>query len=382
MDNPTLKDYAPTARVLLTLLTAIAIIFVLFELRSFLLPLGISVLLAYLLTPLCNRLEKWGLNRMLAIVMAMLVLAVVLTGLGILLVRQINLFAQDVPQLLKENEPRIDDLQRWIEQQTHMNKQEQLKWLQQQREQTMNSVQNMAGSMLDWFTEFIGALVLVPVYIFLLLLYRVKFYDFVLMSTPASRHDRARQLMADIQQVLQKYLQGLLMVMAILAIITSVGFLAIGVKYAIFLSILIAVGNLVPYIGLALTGGFAVLISLLTAGNMQQPLMTLGVIWLTQLIEGNFLTPRIVGSQVNVNALMVIMGIILMGMLWGVPGMVLAIPIMGALRVYVNHEPQLTALNFLISETTPKRIDKSKEQKRRQAHNVEDIKGTNPEKGT
>jgi predicted PurR-regulated permease PerM len=161
-------------------------------------------------------------------------------------------------------------------------------------------------------------------------------------------------MVGSIQGVTKSYLSGLIIVIVILAIMNSVGLLILGVQPAIFLGILAALLNIIPYIGVLIGSLIPVAIALLTSDSIITPILVFAVFSFNQFVENNFLTPKIVGSKISVNPFATIVFILLGGMIWGVGGMILFIPLLGVLKVVFDHFEPLYPWAYLIGDSEEK----------------------------
>lgn len=151
------------------------------------------------------------------------------------------------------------------------------------------------------------------------------------------------------QTTIQKYLYGLLMVIGILAVLNSVGLLIIGIDYAIFWGIMAAFLAVIPYIGTTLGGTLPFLYALATADNWWQPVAVVGMYMVIQQIEGNIITPNVIGNSVSINPLVALLSILLGGFVWGISGIILAIPAIAIVKIVLEHNNRTKPIAFLLS---------------------------------
>ncbi|MEP7128473.1 MAG: AI-2E family transporter, partial [Chitinophagales bacterium] len=189
----------------------------------------------------------------------------------------------------------------------------------------------------------------------LFLLYRPRIKGFFLGLIDKEHHDKADQVIEEITKVTRQYLTGVVIVMAIMSVLNSVGLLVLGIQNAIFFGVLAAILNIIPYIGVWIGAGLPIILALITKDSFFYPVGVLGVFLFNQFIDNNFLTPRITGSQVKINALATV-GVILIGnLVWGVAGMIIFIPMLGIAKIVFDNVDQLKPFGFLIGEDeTPK----------------------------
>ncbi len=162
------------------------------------------------------------------------------------------------------------------------------------------------------------------------------------------------EILSQIKTVVQSYIIGLLIEMLIVGALTTAGLMFLGVEYAIFIGVLTAILNLIPYIGILLASIVSVLAALVNSGDV---FVILGVIALSvvvQFIDNNILVPKIVGNKVRINALVSMVGVIIGGAIAGVAGMFLAIPIIAILKVIFDRVEALAPWGFLMGDDLAK----------------------------
>jgi predicted PurR-regulated permease PerM len=159
------------------------------------------------------------------------------------------------------------------------------------------------------------------------------------------------EVVGKISKITQHYLSGLLIDIAILSVLNSTGFLLLGLDYAILLGVLAAVLNIIPYIGVMVGSLFPVAIALLTKDSVMVAAGALAVCVVVQFVDNNFITPKVVGSSVNLNPLATLLILIAGGLVWGVAGMMLFIPLLGMLKVVFDNVEKLKPYGYLIGES-------------------------------
>ena len=134
----------------------------------------------------------------------------------------------------------------------------------------------------------------------------------------------------DSDVIIEKYIVVRLSTSLGLGIVSYIGFLILGLPYAILLATVVSITNLVPYIG-PIVGAVPPILIALTAGNVQLALWTAVFIIICQQIEGNILTPLLTGDALQVSPLLLLVGIAVFGAMMGIPGMILGAPIVAIL---------------------------------------------------
>src|SRR5690606_616001 len=174
----------------------------------------------------------------------------------------------------------------------------------------------------------------------------------------------------EIYDVIQSYLLGMGMVMGIVAILNTAGLLVLGLQYAWFFGTLAALLILIPYIGIAIGSLIPALFALATMDNYWYALGV--IIWfqVVQFLEGNFITPNIVGGKVSLNPLVAIMSLLLGGMLFGLAGLILALPLVASIKILLNLDKSTPPFSFLIGEPEKYQVSRDSHEELLRRYNV------------
>ncbi len=365
------------------------------EAQSFLVPITVAALLAMLVLPVCNWLERKGMNRGLASLLstlAILIFCVALVGgLGL----QMRSFASDWPEMREQMIPMVEQLQKEIAERTGLTVQEQNEkvgfdvvsngsnGVQAENGATAREIDEIAaegrtdaaagtegqedgngpragpmvkaaGSFLMGFMGFMVSFLLVFIYIFFFLLYRHKFSNTILKMVPDEERPETRRVITNAATISQKYLMGRLVLMVCLTVLYSIGLLISGVEHAIIISVLAAILSLLPFVGNFI--GFFIALGMAMLGGADG-MMALGILItfvVTQFVETYVLQPYILGDKLNLSPIMVIMVVILGESIWGLAGLAVAIPLLGILKVICDHVPVLEPFGYLLGQEQKK----------------------------
>lgn len=203
------------------------------------------------------------------------------------------------------------------------------------------------------FSILINAL-LVTVYMFLFLYYRSHIKNFILKLTDRSDKELADEIVHKSGQVAQKYLSGLGAMIFILWIMYGIGFSIIGVENAIFFAVLCGILEIIPFVGNLTGTSLTVLSVVVQGGDTKMIIWVLVTYFVVQFIQTYILEPLVVGEQVSINPLFTIMSIVVGEMVWGISGMILAIPLIGIFKIICDHVPSLQPYGFLIGPPVKK----------------------------
>lgn len=344
------KSFPFSIRLAGWLLSSVIIVYILYVLRETVVPLTFSVLFAVLLYPICAILERWHFPRLLAITIAQIIFFAVLVGLIYLASIQIISFGEELPRLEKKANYWIDQGQDFLSDNFGMSRRKQLtegrKYL---TEALKNSASTLTGAVATT-TGTLASAALVPLFVFFFLLYRDFFRQFFYKLFDSRHKRRVDQAIRRIYEVVQGYLVGLVSVILIVGVLNSAGLLLLGVPHAIFFGFFASCLLLIPYIGLLIGSILPALMALVALDSPMYAVGVLAVFGVIQVLEGNFITPYIVGSKVSVNPLASMIVLILGGQLWGVSGLILALPVTAIVKVVFDSVEALKPFGYLLGE--------------------------------
>lgn len=319
--------------------------------KTVLIPLSMALLLSFILFPMVKQLENWGLNRLFSAFFTLLVLFVVIGG-GITLfsAQIVNLSDQfqdftgkimntlsDVVVFINDNVNFIDELKR---EELIENGKQYLK------ESSGTLIQNTFSGSASFFAGLISTII----FTFLFLIYRKGLTAAIVAFAEDDNRSKIFRMLKNIQSVGQKYLSGMFLLIIILGFANSLGLWIIGIDSPFFFGFLAAILSIIPYIGTTIGAIIPVLYAFMTSDSLWSPVAVIILFWGIQLIESNFLSPKIVGSSLNLNALAAILSLLIGASVWGVAGMVLFLPFAAILKVICEEFQQLKPVAMLISD--------------------------------
>lgn len=326
---------------------------------SFLIPLVFAGILAMLMSPLSAKLEARGLNKAVAAFLCILLLVLFFVGIGFLLSTQVASFTEDIPQIEKRINEQVRSVQMFVQEKFGISPQEQKKAV-----KNGSSGGNIGGIVVNFLNSFTGIMassLLVLVYMFLLLYYRSRFPKFVLKVVQEDEKEQTRQIINESSQVAQQYLLGRGILIIILATLYSIGLTVIGLDNAIFLSVITALLSIIPYVGNVIGFAILMLMALAQGGGAWMYINVFIIFAIVQFVESYILEPLIVGAEVDIHPFFTVVIIIVGEQIWGVPGMILAIPMLGIVKIIFSHIDSLEPYAYLIGDTRDKKNGKTSE---------------------
>lgn len=312
------------------------------------LQLFIAFALAYMLNPTVEYLERKGVKRLYGILLVFCVTTVLCVVSAVFLVvsitgefsnMQLNLpaYAQHLYEITPVSIKEYLGVETTDKLALRLNE-----LLQQARNAAPDLLKPLLAFLQRALTSTVGVLLavlgylIIPVYLFYLLFDLPQLKNFIILYIPERYRLVYAAKLAEVDTVLSGFIRGQLSVCAILALLYSVGLYAIGIDLAIAIGTLAGITFIIPYVGTIIGICLSVVMALLKFNDILHPLLCLGWFGLIQLLEGAIITPKIVGDTVGLHPLVAIVALLIGGQLFGITGMLLAVPVTAVLQVFLR----------------------------------------------
>lgn len=335
------------------ILLGVFLVFTLLAYGKFILmPLAFSALIAMLLQPVSNKLQQLKLNHMAAVILSILLLILVLGSIVSLLSIQLVQFANRLPEANQKIQAVSSDLIQFFENTFHLSPNRQVEFFERGLETLVNKSGQYISTALGTTTSVFTTVGLLPFFVFFMMYHKNRYRHF--LHRLWDGEDEAIDSVIDsIQNVTQNYIVGMMSVITILAVLNGLGLWLIGMDHVLFFAAFSAVLAIIPYIGIIIGSLPAILYAFLFTDSLFNPLAVMGVFAAVQFLEGNFITPNIVGSSVSVNPFMALVALMIGGQLWGISGMILFVPFLGILKCVFDQVEGLKPYGYLFGNTHP-----------------------------
>lgn len=303
-------------------------------------PFAISAVISYLLNPVVKILEKKGIRRIFGVLIVYLIfIALILLFSFVLvpkLIRDISVLAMNIPQYSSQMQQLLKRFQ-----DGYMNSglpesfkdvlDENIFMLQSM---ILTVLQNIVNGIIEIFSQLFN-IIIVPVITFYMLKDAEYFKNQFILLLPKTKRMKFIILIRDIDNVFGKYIRGQIIIASFVGVFTTAALILIKVKYAFILGIFAGIANIIPYFGPFIGIIPTILFALLDSTG--KALYAGGAFILIQQLESGFLTPRIIGKSVGIHPVYVIMSLIAGGKLFGVIGLILAVPALAAIKLTLRH---------------------------------------------
>lgn len=319
--------------------------------QSFLIPLLIGGVLATLFLPFSKWLEGKKIPKGLAAIICLIVILIVVAGIGLLLAWQLNELVKDFALIKEKATHQFYSIQQYILVHFGISTEKQVSALKEQKPLVANALTVVAGSITTILTHSI----LILVYIFCIIYYRTHLKNFLIKLYPASQKKEVEKVVYDSTRVSQQYLFGLAKMISVLWVMYFIGFSILGVKNALFFAILCGLLEVIPFVGNIIGTTITLLVAAVNGASFPMLGGIAATYGIVQLIQGWILEPLIVGSEVRINPFFTIIALIIGQLLWGIPGIFIAIPIIAILKIVFDNVESLKPYGYLIGEVVQKK---------------------------
>lgn len=316
--------------------------------KFILMPLMFSAFFAMLLEPVSRQFEKLKMGRAASIICSMLVVFIVLAGVLSLLSIQFVQFAERIPEANMKLQALGGDIRAFFENTFGLAPEQQIEYLQQGLGNVINQSGEYLSTALGATTTAFTTLTLLPLFVFFMMYYKEMYQTFLHKILEGKSTGAIDSVVEGVQSVTQNYIVGMMSVIGILAVLNAIGLWIVGLEHALFFATFAAILAIIPYIGIILGSLPAILFALLFTESLLTPLAVAGVFAAVQFLEGNFITPNIIGSRVSINPFMALLALIIGGEVWGISGMILFVPVLGILRCIFVEVDELKPYGYLL----------------------------------
>ena len=324
--------------------------------KSFLVPMAWALLIGLASYRFLNRLEeKTVLSRSMINMFFLLFLLAVLIGIGYFFYVELSHIFRDLPGLAVTISDRLHELSLNFKEfgiyiPDHIDKTFISDWVHKHNDLIMSFISGIGLNLWN--------IILIMFYLFFLLYYRDLVIHFYMRKFKSKeRLELAKDRFNQSLELIRSYIYGILLLTVISAAMNYIVFLVFGLKFALFFAVFLALLNLIPFIGNPIGLAVIMLFAIITKDNMLIPVLIFVALFVMNFLQDNVIRPWIVGDKLKINAFAVFVAIIIGGMVWGVSGMILFIPIVGVAKIILESKEEHGVYAIFFSELpkTPKK---------------------------
>ena len=344
-----LKEYPFFVKNTIVLFGLTLLVYALYNMREIVVPLAFALLLAILLNPLTNWFKRKKVKHGVAIAFSLIIAIIIISSIIFFLSMQIARFAEELPTLKKKFQILFSNFQAFMQSDLGLpiSKQDNL------LAEAQAGLKPFLGHTLGTLLGSLQVVFLLPVYTFLFLYYKTLILNFLFEIFSEKNSKDVNEILHQTKGAIQNYMIGLLAEALIVASLNFLLLWTLSVKYALLLAVLMALLNVLPYIGGIIGICLPLIIATLTKDGFDVQIWIIIGFMVIQFIDNNFLVPMIVSSKVRINAMVSIIIVLLGGAVWGISGMFLSIPFIGVLKLIFDRVPDLKPWGKLLGDEIP-----------------------------
>jgi predicted PurR-regulated permease PerM len=332
------------------LLFVVLVIHLLQLFSQILVPLLIAGLMAYALLPVHRRLVRQGMRPSIAYFALVSLLLAVFLFLGQAIYGSISSLSSD---RLTQYKTRIDLLAGRI---MHLTEEiglpgarERMQLLIRDFTLSNDDLVALARGMVAYFLNFLTFALVVFVYLIFLLAEKFSFPKRMALAFGDVRADNIVRLAQSINEAIVNYIAVKTWISLLTGILSLIAFLLLGVDFALLWALLIFLLNFVPYLGGVVAMAPPVILTFINSDALWEGLVLITVLTLIQIITGQIIEPRLAGSRLNLSPLLILLALGFWGSLWGIPGMLLAVPLTVLCKIVLDHIDETRPIGTLMS---------------------------------
>ena len=337
------------ARLALILHALVLILFLMHFGKTLIIPLFFALLISFALLPVSKQMERWGLPRGLASVISILLFVLVIGSFVYILSHQVVSFTHHLPELQSKFSEMLQQLSEWVFNTYHIDYQHQTNYLRKSAGGLESTAFTSLGATFLGVGEVIILTIFFLIFTFFMLYHRRLFKRFIIALFPEDQLHKVEEVIVSAKSMINRYIIGLLTEMFILIVLLLSTFAVLGIKYALLISVMAALLNVIPYLGIYTAMAISMIITL--ADGEPSQALTVGIVFLiAHFLDANILLPRIVGGNVKLNPLITIIAVLTGKLIWGIPGMFLFIPLAAIVRIISEKVEGLQPWAILMGE--------------------------------
>ena len=326
--------------------------------KTLFIPLSFSLLIGFILYPICKWMETKGINKGIAIVISILGVTLLVGTVLYLLFAQFSEFLQEWQSLRTKLTETIHQLSLFISERFDISLEKQTEFinntLNNSGSQAFSIVRNTAYSL----SESVFFLLMIPVFSALILFHRQMLSNALYELFPPERKKTIHEILIETIHEYYNFIKGMLVVYLIVGLLNSIGLWIIGVPNPFLFGFIASILTFIPYVGIMISSLLPIAVSWITYNSIWYPLAVIAVFSIVQALEAYIIFPFAVGIRLKINTLVIIIVVIVGGIIWGAAGMILFIPFISIIKLIADRTPSLKMLSVLLGDGEQKKTTK------------------------
>ena len=321
----------------------ITIVLSLYFLGNVILPFVLALFLTVLLLPIVQLFDKIWFPSWLSALIAVGILTGIVGGIGYFLYNEIDQMVKVLPGMISKNSATIEQIQKFV------NSPDLAKQLTDYSQDIIDFGMVYLKKSISYISSTLFMIAMIPIYVFFMLITRDR-VDVYLETRYGIENENVRETVHAIKKAIQHYILGLSGVIIIVSSLLATGLYFLDIPYWLLLGVLCGLLGLFPYIGVAIGALLPITIAVLTKDALWYPIAVMGLFVLVQFLEGNVITPNVIGNAVNINPVALMLALLFMGIISGILGLILTIPCLAVVRILMDSSDELRPYAKLLSQ--------------------------------
>ena len=326
--------------------------------KTLFIPLSFSLLIGFILYPICKWMETKDLNKGIAIVISISGVTLLVGAVLYLLFAQFSEFLHEWQSLRTKLIETVNQLSLFISERFDISLEKQTEFinntLNNSGSEAFSIVRNTAYSL----SESAFFLIMIPVFSALILFHRQMLSNALYELFPPERKNTIHEILIETIHEYYNFIKGMLIVYLIVGLLNSIGLWIIGVPNPFLFGFIASILTFIPYVGIMISSLLPIAVSWITYNSIWYPLAVIAVFSIVQVLEAYIIFPFAVGSRLKINTLVIIIVVIVGGIIWGAAGMILFIPFISIIKLIADRTPSLKTLSVLLGDGEQKKTTK------------------------
>lgn len=319
--------------------------------KTLFIPLSISVLISFILYPICKWLEQKKVNRAIAIFIPIFGLFLLFAILFFIVINQLIEFTNEWSIFKTKIEETLNQFSFYIAYNLNLSIEKQVLFGKKLIENSSSQAFSLLQTTFYSFSESLFYLIIIPVYSVLILYYRRLLVHVLYRIFPLEETKTIREILAETIHAYYNFIKGMLFVYFIVGLLNSIGLAILGIPHPFLFGFLASILTFIPYVGIMISSLLPIMISWIHFNSIWYPIGVIIVFTIVQILEAYIIFPYAVGSRLKINTLAIIIAAIIGGIIWGAVGMILFIPFLSIIKLIADRTNSLKILSIALGET-------------------------------
>jgi len=316
--------------------------------KTLFIPLSFSMLISFILYPVCKWMEQKGISKGLAIFIAIFGVMLFFGAVIYLLFTQVVEFSNEWQTFKGKLIETANQLSVLIAERFNVSSEKQTTFLKNIIDNSGTQAISLLKITVYSISESVFYLLIIPVYSFLILYYRRMLVNVLYHVFHSEKKEAIREILVETIHAYYNFIKGMLLVYLIVGILNSLGLYIIGIPHPFLFGFIASILTFIPYVGIFISSLLPITVSWITFNSIWYPIGVIMVFSIVQILEAYIIFPYAVGSRLKINTLVIILMVIIGGILWGPAGMILFIPFISIAKLIADRTVNLKTLSLLL----------------------------------